>query len=247
MLGSKEYFENMKLYKYVKQERIDVVRDRMIRLTPPGYLNDPFECRLSFKTLTENEQDEHIRSWRKCASIQYGILCLTKRPDSHVMWAHYGEAHRGFILEFESDNSFFKDQRYEAIIDWKWFGEGPPLVYPGFGTLKDVSYSDDRPCTDNPEEIPFESFFVKSKDWAYEEEVRMILPLHAADKNDYENWIYLFKFPPTALTGIILGAGASEELTNRLSVLVHNEQLCHVNLRKARLSLHTFGIEIVSL
>lgn len=237
----------MKLYKYVKQERIDVVRDRMICFTPPGYLNDPFECRLAFKTLTENEQDEHIRSWRKWASIQYGILCLTKRPDSHVMWAHYGEAHRGFILEFESDNSFFNDQRYEAIIDWKWFGEGPPLVYPGFGTLKDVCYSDDRPCTDNPEEIPLESFFVKSKDWAYEEEVRMILPVHTADKNDDEKGIYLFEFPPAALTGIILGAGASEELTKTLSALVNNEQLCHVSLRKVRLSLQTFSIEIVPL
>ena len=50
-------------------------------------------------TLTEDEQDEHIRSWRKWASIQYGILCLTKRPESLVMWAHYAEAHRGFILE----------------------------------------------------------------------------------------------------------------------------------------------------
>jgi len=60
----------MKLYKYVKQERIDVVRDRMICFTPPGYLNDPFECRLAFKTLAENEQDERVRSWRKWASIQ---------------------------------------------------------------------------------------------------------------------------------------------------------------------------------
>jgi hypothetical protein len=237
----------MKLYKYVRQERVDVVRDRMIRFTPPGYLNDPFECRLAFTALTGNERDDHIRSWRQWASIQYGILCLTKRPDSQVMWAHYGEAHRGFVLEFESDNSFFDDRRYEAIIDWKWFGEGPPLVHPGFGTLKDVSYSDDRPCTDNPEEIPLESLFVKSKDWAYEQEVRMILPLHTADKNDYENGVHLFRFPPAALTGIILGAGASEELTKTLSVLLDNEQLDHVTLRKARLSLHTFGIEIVSL
>ena len=48
----------MKLYKYVKQERIDVVEDRMINFSPPGFLNDPFECRLAFKTLKENEQNK---------------------------------------------------------------------------------------------------------------------------------------------------------------------------------------------
>lgn len=64
----------MKLYKYVKQKRIDVVRDRMICFTPPGYLNDPFECRLAFKTLTENEQDEHIRSLMWALGLAVGLL-----------------------------------------------------------------------------------------------------------------------------------------------------------------------------
>ena len=47
----------VRFYKYVKQERIDVVEDRMINFSPPGFLNDPLECRLAFKTLKENEQN----------------------------------------------------------------------------------------------------------------------------------------------------------------------------------------------
>src|SRR4030042_6155241 len=84
----------MKLYKYVIPERIDVVHDLRIRFTPPGYLNDPFESRITFaltpdesETLSnrghgEFDHDESIRLWRRMASFEWGILCLTKRPDN---------------------------------------------------------------------------------------------------------------------------------------------------------------------
>lgn len=235
----------MRLYKYVSQKRIDVVRDLMIRFTPPGYLSDPFECRLAFQTTTDDEQDKHIRSWRQWVSLEWGILCLTRRPDNLVMWTHYAEAHRGFLLEFESDNPFFNN-RYVWHLDWTWFEE-MPLECPGFGNLRDVCYSDERPHSVNPEEIPLDSFFVKSTDWAYEQEVRMIMPLHNADQKNDQYDLHLFRFPPAALTGIILGAGASEELTGTLSTLAKGEGLGHVVLRKAKLNLRTFGMEFVPL
>lgn len=235
----------MKLYKYVTQNRIDVVRDQIIRFTPPGYLSDPFECRLAFEMATEQEQDEHIRSWRRWASIEWGILCLTKRPDNLVMWAHYAGAHRGFLLEFDSDNAFFNN-KYVSHLDWTWFEE-MPLEYPGFGNLRDVHYSNERPYTNNPEEIPLDSFFVKSTDWAYEEEVRMIMPLQSADQKIEEHDLHLFRFPPAALTGLVLGAGASEGMIGELSRLVKGDKLGHVALRRVKLNLRNFGMEFIPL
>lgn len=230
----------MKLYKYVTPQRIDVVRDVRIRFTPPGYLCDPFECRLVFNLPTDKENDEAIRLWRKWASFEWGILCLTKRPDNFVMWAHYAAAHRGFLLEFDSENIFFNAHSVD-YIDWLWFGEGPPFSHPGFGNIRDVDYTQQRPYTDNAEEIPLDSFFTKSKDWEYEEEVRMIFPIHTPDFYK-EKDIHLFKFPPEALTGIILGAGANERLKNRFKNLIKENELNHVKLYKAKLNLHDFGM-----
>jgi hypothetical protein len=140
----------MRLYKYVPPERVDIMRDLRIRFTPPGYFSDPFECRLAFPrpsaettTVPTNssrpDEDELIRLWRRMASIEWGILCLTKRPDNLVMWAHYAAANRGFLLEFDPENSFF-NKTSVWHLNWTWMEE-MPLRCPGFGNLRDVEYS----------------------------------------------------------------------------------------------------------
>jgi hypothetical protein len=242
----------MKLYKYVIPKRIDVVRRQMIRFTPPGFLSDPFECRIAYNLTTSTsgghgnevhkvfDPDEYIRLWRRMASAEWGILCLTKRPDNLVMWGHYANAHRGFLLEFDSENPFFNN-RYVMHLDWTWMEE-MPLEYRGFGNLRDVQYTQLRCSTCNPDEVPTISFFVKSTDWQYEEEVRMIMPLNYADYTNKEGFLHLFRFPPEALTGLILGAGADQKLIQGLSRLVKKDRLSHVILRKARLSLNDFGM-----
>ena len=45
----------MVLYKYVTEERIDILQNRLIRFTQPNAMNDPFEARPDFKALATNE------------------------------------------------------------------------------------------------------------------------------------------------------------------------------------------------
>ena len=35
-----------------------------------------------------------------------GILCLSQVNDSLLMWAHYADSHRGFVVEFDESSSF---------------------------------------------------------------------------------------------------------------------------------------------
>jgi hypothetical protein len=157
------------------------------------------------------------------ASIQWGILCLTRRPDNLVMWAHYAAAHRGFLLEFDPENGFF-NRSSVWHLDWTWMEE-MPLSCPGFGNLRDVQYSEQRPTTMNSDEVPLDSFFVKSPDWAYEEEVRIILPLSDAAYKSEQRDMHLFSFPAEAITGVILGAGAANVLTEEIKTLIGTEKL----------------------
>ena len=36
------------------------------------------------------------------------ILSLTRTPLNALMWAHYGEEHKGFVIGYDVDDQFFK-------------------------------------------------------------------------------------------------------------------------------------------
>lgn len=112
------------------------------------------------------------------------ICCLTKTADNLLLWAHYGDSHRGVCFVFEE---MFKP---------------PTTLFIGY----DVEYSNERP------EIDVTSFggnlnafkqsvLTKANDWAYEQEKRFI---------DYRKPAGLRTFPPAAFKGIIFGARTSE-------------------------------------
>ncbi len=121
--------------------------------------------------------------------------------------------------------------------------EEMPLRCPGFGNLRDVEYSNERPSSGTDDEIPLNSFFVKSPHWAYEEEVRMVMPLSDASIKRDKDDLHLFRLPADALTGVVLGAGAKRELTDEIKILLGSEKLAHVSLQRAILSLRTFAME----
>ncbi|KNE87154.1 hypothetical protein PSTG_19467, partial [Puccinia striiformis f. sp. tritici PST-78] len=43
-----------------------------------------------------------------------GIFCLSEKPDSELMWSHYADSHQGFVIEFETECSFFNQRRSEV-------------------------------------------------------------------------------------------------------------------------------------
>ncbi|OOG51139.1 DUF2971 domain-containing protein [Polaromonas sp. C04] len=36
-----------------------------------------------------------------------GVLCLSESPKSLLMWAHYADSHRGFVVQFDETSPFF--------------------------------------------------------------------------------------------------------------------------------------------
>ncbi len=86
-----------------------------------------------------------------------GIVSLTVDPHSILMWSHYADHHRGFIVELAIDTTLPKSE-WEHIF---------PLP---------VEYSENRPCLDWGS-LAFDLkgyFLTKSADWKYEAEHRII-------------------------------------------------------------------------
>ena len=67
---------------------------------------------------------------------QLGIFCMAQRKNNLLMWSHYADHHKGFCLEFQTDNPFFG--RVHSLVG---------------------RYSSDRPCVNLITERSGDDFF----------------------------------------------------------------------------------------
>lgn len=111
-----------------------------------------------------------------------GLYCLSRIPDSILMWSHYGCEHEGYCLEFEATD-------HTAM----------------FGKAQPVLYSDSYPIVDffkTPKEKQVDLIFLtKYTSWSYEQEWRII---------DFKDGPGLHSYPPELLKSVIFGLRMTE-------------------------------------
>ena len=157
----------MTVYKYVTPERIDVLRNGRVRFTQAAALNDPFEAHPCFTVLrgsVENRQRalleslegrvevhrivareimipqkvrDRVAEFQRKLATQYPMLSLTRNRNNLLMWSHYADSHRGFVIGFDDQNLFFHQKT-------------PRTMSP----LMQVQYCFKRPLVPPFEEIP---------------------------------------------------------------------------------------------
>jgi len=124
-----------------------------------------------------------------------GLHCLSKDPRSLLMWSHYTNQHKGIVLQFE----IAKDP--EAMLN----------------AMK-VDYSDEYPVLNLAQDLQGQLQKIilrKFTDWEYEKEWRLLIINGAST--------YL-KFQPKALTGVIFGCRADDNLRLRIKKLTSERQ-----------------------
>jgi len=126
-----------------------------------------------------------------------GVLCLTESRANLLMWAHYADSHQGLVVEFDSNDPYFNQQK------------GPD---DEFRHLRKVTYSDSRPSLILSEADGFSPFLTKGLDWSYEAEWRMMLPLFEANQviGEGPTAVHLFAYPRTAIRSVIFGCRMAE-------------------------------------
>jgi Protein of unknown function (DUF2971) len=142
---------------------------------------------------------------KKNLNEHIGILSLTKRWDSMLMWSHYAASHQGFCVGFDSSHVFFTNP------------EGDPDIT----AIRDVEYSRERIKVplERGVAINFDVMFRKGLDWAYEQEQRMLFMLSGAKKTipDKPYCICLFHVPHDAIAEVVTGAHASPQLEQEIA------------------------------
>lgn len=147
------------------------------------------------------------------------------------MWSHYANEHKGYVIGFNSANQFFNQKktvddelRHLRKIDYR---EKPPVI-----NLMNASGAD--------------IFFVKSLEWEYESEWRMLMPLSDSSKvierQPYS--VHLFGFPVESVSEVILGARISEQDRVVIKALMNEKRYGHVKLYQAELDNASFKIII---
>jgi hypothetical protein len=83
------------------------------------------------------------------AGIPLGVFCSSEKQDNILMWAHYSDSHKGFCLQFSTNNVFF--------------GKSNPITYqkqlPKHNMISSL--------------IDPDKYLVKAVDWEYEKEWRV--------------------------------------------------------------------------
>ncbi len=191
---------NLRLFKFVPAERIDILENEKIAFTPPDRFKDPFEFKMGITKKTAREQVRAIikqaegkikfanPAYRKISPrqlrkerqnlIRYknptqkpedsfheslqihnwklGILCLCETNENNLMWYHYADGRKGFVIEL--------DCKHEAV---KRLGKPWPVQY-----VDKPPYFED--IEKNPEVFRYKPDYLK-----YEQEHRV--PRHLTE------------------------------------------------------------------
>ena len=260
----------MIIYKYLPLARIeDVIRHAAIRFSQPETLNDPFEYKPQYSRLQKSLKEIGIncdpikfdkRAAETLGKIKEGmriisqdtlVLCLSKKRNNLLMWSHYTDCYKGFVIGFDSNSPFFEPN-----------SEGDTSV--GL----DVKYSNKRPKFPHYEEGQkdevINKFFkklitTKSRHWSYEKEIRFLAtpkicrqieaPLPKCKElteKVKELPIYVRDFPRESVNEIIIGHRMPPgKRVTLLSILRAEYPTTHIF--ETRLSETDFDLEIQKL
>lgn len=159
-----------------------------------------------------------------------GILSLTEKPNNLLMWAHYASNYEGYITGFDATHPYFKEQK---------------TISDEFRHLRKVEYRQVRPSLPLIEMTGVEIFLVKSMQWSYEQEWRILRPLQDADKIIESSGfsIHLFQIPPMAIKEVILGCRMKDEIrTEIITTLKNSQQFQHVKLIQTKVDETEFKL-----
>ncbi|MFG0732283.1 DUF2971 domain-containing protein [Photobacterium damselae] len=169
-----------KIYKYMPLRK-EFFDNFLIRGSQKYALNDPFELRPSSgvaqKIFAENSY------------FDFAVVSLSETNNNLLMWSHYADQHRGIVVELDMSHELFTNYipfpvtKYDDNLDAEVLDEEENRKRSSInaGTVQRVRYNSHRPSLTKFEDI-LEHFLVKSDEWIYEKEHRIILPLVTADR-----------------------------------------------------------------
>lgn len=133
-----------------------------------------YEKPYPYKSLLEDYMYDDVLKSLKNIFCNYGVLSMTKRNNSPLMWSHYADQHRGVCIEYKLVSYVeIKPRRVEYTR---------PRAISAKDILEWVRF-DPEMMIDKIKEI---YFFSKAKEWEYEDEWRCLSENSGANPCPFE-------------------------------------------------------------
>jgi hypothetical protein len=171
-----------------------------------------------------------------------GVLSLCEHADSLLMWPHYGDSHRGFVIAFDTSAPFFNQSTPPAHVNAN--AEEAAQFAEEYGRLRYVRYREERPSV-VVTDMTFDTIMTKGKAWEYEGEWRMLMPPDYADVKLPPHKglpVCLFSVPPSSVKTILLGCNADNALLACALTLREHPETQHIRIARARVDERHFRL-----
>jgi len=208
----------MRLYYYTaKQWGMKSLWEKRLKIAEYADLNDPFEL------LPFEQTDKDVRVYTKkvvnILSREHGVLCFSESWRSTLMWAHYGDKHKGICLGFEIEDDAnltkieYVSKRIPSRIDFS------------------------KPLGGVDEPMLTKCLNVKYSGWKYEKERRLRVRLQ-----EQRDGIYYNPFNNgMELREVIIGARSSLSIMD-VAEAIGKQPIADVEIWKARAAHGSFSM-----
>ncbi|MCW2338207.1 hypothetical protein M2337_002440 [Sphingobium sp. B2D3A] len=231
----------MRLFKYMSLASLrSILQHNTIGFSRAKDLNDPFDWPTApdvpdygfFESLTATLKGN---IWAQ----NMGVCSMTRSAANSLMWAHYGDKHRGAVIEIDVDAAGLMCADTNAVP--AHFGSVIYLNQPNMSQYAGLpNASEGAPGVSVGQLFPFRMdyyqqlqrlFLSKPLCWAYEEEVRIVKCLHGLGESAVTNQagefsivergdgssMYAFHMPEQCITGIYFGINANVQEAQRIA------------------------------
>ena len=163
---------------------------------------------------------------------QIGALSLSEVSDNLLMWGHYTESHKGFVIEFDPNHPVFATKMTDEDL-WK---------------LHKIVYASERPKTYVIDLDMKAILLTKHHSWSYEHEWKHFRPLPQATEVLPGNPlpICLFDFPPESIKSVIFGTRIQPETKSKIEDAIRaRPNLQHVRLFQMQLDDRNYQLSLI--
>jgi hypothetical protein len=166
-------------------------------------------------------------------SKTYGVLCMSRRRDSLLMWGHYCDRYQGLVIGFDDQHETFRG------IDGLH-----PVKYVRQRVLWDPAWKQG-----SVDERNFENqiVFSKNEEWSYEEELRQLFLLARLNQKQSDGYlIYFLPIQAEAIVSVTVGPRCSKELYMAVQTALRAPHFRHVEFDQAELHETEFKLNFIA-
>lgn len=174
------------LYKYYGfSAGLSALQSSQLGFRTPKDFNDPFELTFLSNATGPNSKLSQLDSELEELKGSVAILSLTRTPLNPLMWAHYGEAHTGIVIGYETNDEFLTSQDYNLVpvddgdVVYTNTKSSHALNPASMRLIRQVYLAGQGVNLSPSERAQISSlirrvFLTKHSSWVYEEEVRIV-------------------------------------------------------------------------